>query len=61
MFAQCSVHALNPSTGECLITLRSKKRKVERSIEEEARLLDEEYMRIKDKLKRLGGRLDEIE
>jgi len=61
MFAQCAVHALNPSTGECTITLRSRKRKKDITIEEEAEILDKEYLRIRDKLKRLGGRIDEIE
>jgi len=54
-FAICERHSLLPD-GTCGLTIRVKR---SRSIEEEAKILEEEYSAIRDKLKKLG--LEKIE
>ncbi|MCI4408721.1 MAG: hypothetical protein JHC26_06490 [Thermofilum sp.] len=64
-FAGCSKHALLPD-GTCKFKLEKisgkKEEEEEFSIEEEAKVYEKQvYGKIKDKLKKLGARIDDIE
>ncbi len=56
-YATCARHALLPN-GMCALTM-PQRTKV-RSIEEEVVMLDHEYNKLKDKLKKLGKDIDLI-
>ena len=55
-FAYCEKHALLPD-GTCALTI---KRRTAPSIEEEAAKLEQQYVSIKSKLKKLGKGLDDL-
>jgi len=52
-YANCIKHALLPD-GTCALSVRT--RTVSRSIEEEAKAYEKEYMVLRDKLKHLGAK-----